>query len=219
MLCVFPCFCYFFLYLICFYLLLIIFIYLFFLFLFAFSAFGLFLFVLFSFVGTFIVLLFCFLCFCFPFTCVCVIILLVWFFFYHFSWVLFFCLLFSFCSCCSFLSFLSVLAFAFLLVFFHSIFKKFFATPCSLQVLCFPARDQAWVPVVGMLNPRCWTTKEIPEPGNINWWEFSQWSPSWHKVPAPQNCLQVSVLDTWCQTTGNPSVDRKSKVTLSSQTP
>ena len=78
---------------------------------------------------------------------------------------------------------------------------------------------------MGVLSSGCWTTREFPASGNINWQEFSQRSPSRIQDLASPNCPQAPMLDTSCQTTSktrtqaHPSADRLPKVIASSQTP
>ena len=197
------------------------FIYLFiYLFIFAFSVSGLLLSVLFS-VFVFICGYFhCSLVILFSFyLCVCLLCLFDFSFtiFHKFCFSAWFSLFVVVHFCLSYLSWL-------LLFCLHSFTQSLISFCHAMQFSgsLFPSQRPSLSSCGGNAESKIWTTKEIPEPGNINWWEFSQGSPSWYKVPAPHNHLQVSVLDTWCQTIGKtgtyPAVDRKSKVTLSSQT-
>ena len=78
---------------------------------------------------------------------------------------------------------------------------------------------------MGVLSPGSWNAREFLAPGNINWQELSQRSPSQLQHRAPRNCLKAPVLNTKCQTTSktgtqtHPSAVRLLKVILSPQTP
>ena len=108
------------------------------------------------------------------------------------------------CSCCSF-----AFVFAICLGFYFSAsflyFSFFFlislATLCSFRGLGSLATGQAWASVVGAQSPACWTTREFPGPGNINWSVLCWRYPYQHQDMAPLNCLQALVLDTSHQTT------------------
>lgn len=72
---------------------------------------------------------------------------------------------------------------------------------------------------------QCWTTKEFPEPRNVNQLVLSWRYPSQHQDLAPHNCPQAPVLETSCQprskteTQPHSLAERLPKIVLSSQTP
>ena len=69
-------------------------------------------------------------------------------------------------------------------------------------MLCFNAtvKGWTWTPEVGDLSPGRWTTRELPTPWNINWWELSQRSSSQHKDKTLPESQQAPAVDASCQT-------------------
>ena len=101
-------------------------------------------------------------------------------------WLFFFLLLFLFMSVCVYVTLCDFVSFAFTIrfgvltgffFFFSPFFSSFSFKPWGWQGLGATAGCQAWASKVGEPSPGHWTTRDLPAPRNINWWELSQRSP------------------------------------------
>ena len=60
-------------------------------------------------------------------------------------------------------------------------------------------RGQTWNSEMEEPHPTCWTTRELPAPWNVNWWEASQRPPSQHQGLAPLKGSKLPGLEDTCQ--------------------